>query len=344
MRSTETEARTDAWLRLEARGEDLVVAFLSLAEEPGPVTEASADVASGVMSLAWREGRYHEAWARVVDGRHVAGAVGWAYDEFRWRDAAVRPLLAVTAAGRVVVGRTWTQERCEATARTFREFDRIQDCILSGEAAPPLEVENQPFAFTVFSPEGTRQGTRLLSGRRFHEFVVFAMEADGEGLAVAGTVVEPAADGTRRYYPSVPSGTDLRVPYDGYLAVVDLDTGALRFERLVDLGRGDSFAALRVTPEGLLAAGATDWDRTNGGMSIFRGADPLLAFAPRDGGPVLVQRLDVADETRHYHLLGVDTHGGEVVGVGLSEAPMTHTGDYRHPETLTFGGLAVDLR
>lgn len=133
-------------------------------------------------------------------------------------------------------------------------------------------------------------------------------------------------------------------PYDGYLAVVDLDTGAPRFERMVDAGRGDYFAALRVTPEGLLAAGAADWDRWYGGMSISRGADPLLAFAPRDSEQVLVRRLEVEDAARHYHLLGVDAHGGEVVGAGLSEAPMTHTGDYQHPETLTFGGLTVDLR
>lgn len=344
MRSREQGARTDAWLRLEARGEDLVVAFLSVPRDAEAGAEASSDVASGVMALTWREGRYHEAWTRVVDGRHLAGAVGWAYDEFRWRDAAVRPLLAVTADGRAIVGRTWTQDRCEANARTFHEFDRVQDCILSEEAAPPLEVEKQPFAFTVFSPEGERQGTRILSASRFHEFVVFAMEADGNGLAVAGTVVLPAPDGSRRYYPVEPGGEPVMAAYDGYLAVVDLDTGAPRFERVVEAGRGEYFAALRVTPEGLLAAGAADWDRWHGGMSISRGADPLLAFAPRDSEQVLVRRLEVADESRHYHLLAVDAHGGEVVGAGLSEAPMTHTGDYAHPETLTFGGLTVDLR
>jgi hypothetical protein len=296
------------------------------------------------MSLKWKEGRYQEAWARVVDGRHSADTVAWAYDEFRWRDAAVRPLLSVTADGRAVVGRTWSQGRCEAAARIFHEFDRIQDCLLSEEAAPPLEVEKQPFAFTVFSPDGERQGTRILSASRFHEFVVFAMEVDGDGLAVAGTVVRPAQDGSRRYYPAAPGADSIMVPYDGYLAVVDLDTGAPRFERFVDAGRGDYLAALRVTPEGLLAAGASDWDRWGGGMSISRGADPLLVLAPRDSEQVRVRRLEVEDDAHHYHLLGVDARGGEVVGAGLSEAPMTHTGDYGHPETLTFGGLTVGLR
>ncbi len=336
------DALTDAWLRLEARGEDLVVAFLSLSREPGGA--ASSAVASGVMSLAWGNGQYREAWARVVDGRHATGAVAWAYDEFRWRDAAMRPLLTVTKDGRAVVGRTWTDRRCEAAARTFGEFDRVQDCLLSGEAVPLLEVELQPFAFTVFSPEGERQGTRVLSARGFDEFVVFAMEADGDGLAVAGTVVQTAPDGSRRYYPAEPGGGNTMTPYDGYLAVVDLGTGARRFERIVDTtGRGDVFTALRVTPEGLLAAGASDWDRWYGGMSISRGADPLLAFAPREGGEVRVRRLEVEDASRHFHLLGVDAHGGEVLGTGLSEAPMTHTGDYAHPETLTFGGLTVHL-
>lgn len=342
LRSWAPDALTDAWLRLEARGEDLVVAFLSLARMPGG--DSTSDVASGVMALTWREEQYHEAWTRVVDGRHAAGAVAWAYDEFRWRDAAVRPLLSVTADGRAVVGRTWTQKRCEAVAGTFHEFDRVQDCILSEDAAPLLEVEKQPFAFTVFSSEGAREGTRLLSASRFDEFVVFAMEVDGDGLAVAGTVVQPAPDGSRRYYPAEPGGEAIMTPYDGYLAMVDLNTGVPRFERVVDAGRGDCFAALRVTPEGLLAAGAADWDRWYGGMSISRGADPLLAFAPRDSEQVLVSRLEVEDASRHYHLLGVDARGGEVVGVGLSEAPMTHTGDYAHPETLTFGGLTVDLR
>ncbi|QAT87924.1 hypothetical protein EJ065_6395 [Corallococcus coralloides] len=40
----------------------------------------------------------------------------------------------------------------------------------------------------------------------------------------------------------------------------------------------------------------------------------------------------------------MDADGDSLVAVGLSEAPMTHSGDDGHLEAMTVGGLTVELR
>ncbi|WP_223637725.1 hypothetical protein [Corallococcus sp. EGB] len=342
MKSAEVHALTDGWLRMEARGEDVAVAFLSLVAVPegGPGTR---ELASGLMTLQWTDGRYTEQWTRVIDGRHSTQPAAWAYDEFRWREAALRPLLAVDSDGRLVVGRTWNSSRCLASSRAFNDFTSVH-CRSGEDVASPVDTERQPFAVTTFTPVGTRIGTHVFVPARAAEFVVFDMAVrDGE-VALAGTVVTEGADGTIAYYPSAPGVQDRMTPYDGYLGVVSLDSGALRFEHRVDTGRADHFSALRWTEAGWVAAGASGWDRWYGGMSVSRGAGALLALASADGQPVRTLRPGPQGQDRHFHLLGVDADAESLVAVGLAEAPMTHTGDGGHLEAMTFGGLEVELR
>ncbi|NBC41166.1 hypothetical protein [Corallococcus exiguus] len=342
MKSAYVHALTDGWLRTEARGEDLAVAFLSLVAVP-PGEPASWEQASGVMTLQWKDGRYTEQWTRVVDGSHFTQPAAWAYDEFRWREAALRPLLAVDADGRLVVGRTWNSSRCLASSRTFNDFTSVH-CRSGDDVTTPSDTERQPFAMTAFTPVGTRIGTHVFVPTRAAEFVVFDMAVrDGE-VALAGTVVTEGTDGTIAWYPSAPGVEDRMTPYDGYLGVLSLDSGALRFEHRVDTGRADHFSALRWTDAGLVAVGASGWDRWDGGMSISRGAGPLLALASTDGQTVRTRRPGPEGQGRHFHLLGVDADGDSLVAVGLAEAPLTHSGDNGHLEAMTFGGLTVELR
>jgi hypothetical protein len=79
-------------------------------------------------------------------------------------------------------------------------------------------------------------------------------------------------------------------------------------------------------------------------MSVSRGAGPLLAFIPGDGGAVRTRSVGLGGGERHFHLLTVDARGGAVVALGVSEAPMTHSGDSAGAEQMTFGGLRVGLR
>ncbi|NOK16200.1 hypothetical protein [Corallococcus carmarthensis] len=342
MKSPWVHALTDGWLRTEARGEDVAVAFLSLVAVPegGPTTQ---ELASGLMTLQWTDGHYTEQWTRVVDGRHSTQPAAWAYDEFRWREAALRPLLAVDSDGRLVVGRTWNTSRCMASSRTFNDFTPVH-CRSGDDVTTTVDTERQPFAVTAFTPVGTRIGTQVFVPARAAEFVVFDMAVrDGE-VALAGTVVTEDADGTLAYYPSSPGAQDQMTPYDGYLGVLSLDSGALRFEHRVDTGRADHFSALRWTDAGLVAVGASGWDRWHGGMSISRGAGALLALASTDGQTVRTQQPGPEGQGRHFHLLGVDADEDSLVAVGLAEAPMTHSGDGGHLEAMTFGGLTVELR
>jgi hypothetical protein len=343
MKSRWAHALTDGWLRTEARGEDVAVAFLSLMSVPEGARDAS-ELVSGLMTLEWRDGLYHEQWTRIVDGRHATQPASWAYDEFRWREAPLRPLLAVDGNGRLVVGRSWNTSRCLASSRTFNDFTPVH-CRLSPDVASPGDTERQSFAVTTFTPVGTREATHVFVPARAAEFVVFDMAVRGGEVALAGTVVTEGADGAIAYYPSTPGADDRMTPYDGYLGVLSLDTGLARFEHRVDAaGRADHFSALRWTNEGLLAAGASGWDRWHGGMSISRGSGALLVLAPADGTSPRIRRPGPEGQGRHFHLLGVDAEGGRLVAVGLSEAPMTHSGDNQPPEAMTFGDLTVESR
>lgn len=327
------------WLRLEARGEDLVVAFLSYVDSGAE--SGTSTLASGVMALRWWDARYAEQWTRVVDGVHTLLQVAWQYDEFHWLDAATQPLLAVSPEGRVVVGRTLGTRRCNALSQTFQEIS-LTECRLLGQRNSPHRY--QPFAFTSFSPEGAREGTRVLAPEGLEEFVIFDMALRGEEVGVAGTAVWLQEDGTVAYYPATPGAESIMLPYDGYVAVLDRATGALRSEVFIHEGRAEYFAALRWTEEGLLAVGASGWDRWNGGMSVSRGAAPLLSFIPGDGSAAQSRSVSLGAEDRHSHLLTVDTQGGAVVASGVSDAPMTHSGDSAGAEQMTFGGLRVELR
>ncbi|RKH47766.1 hypothetical protein [Corallococcus sicarius] len=342
MKSSWAHALADGWLRTEARGEDVAVAFLSLVAVAEGASNTS-ELASGLMTLQWVDGRYQEQWTRVVDGRHSTQPAAWAYDEFRWREATLRPLLAVEGDGRLVVGRTWNTSRCQASSRTFNDFTSLH-CRTSTDVTYPVDTERQAFAVTTFTPEGVRTGTRAFIADAAAEFVVFDMAVRGGELALAGTIVTESADGTIPYYPSAPGVQDRMTPYDGYLAVLSLDTGLLRFEHRVDTGRADHFSALRWTDAGLLAVGGAGWDRWYGGMSISRGAGALLALASNDGQTVRTQRPGVEGKDRHFHLLGVDADGETLVAVGLAEAPMTHAGDGGNRAAMTFGGLTVESR
>lgn len=325
------------WVRLEARGEDLAVAFLSYA-----VAQNNArGLASGVMMLQWSGTRYAEQWARIVDGLHMLMQVAWQYDEFHWRDAAAQPLLAVEPDGRVIVGRTLSQGRCLATSQTFQEFTQ--------NACRAMSMRNsshryQPFAFTSFSREGVREGTHAFAPETMDEFVVFDMAVQGEEVAIAGTAVRIQQDGTVAYYPAEAGADPIMQPYDGYVAVLDRGTGALQQETFVDAGRAEYFAALRWTGEGLLAAGASDWDRWNGGMSLSRGALPLLALVSDQGKTVSTRRMESDQRDRHFHLLSVDVQGSTVMAAGIADAPMTHSGDTAGLEQMTFGGLSLRLQ
>ena len=331
------------WLELEARGEDAIAAILSYTELPDG-TLNDLHVVSGVMALRWDESRYTEQWARMVDGGHSLIAVAWQYDEFLWLDAATRLLLGIDDWGRVVVGRTLGTSRCNALVSAFRELTDAE-CrrLRSGNSAHRY----QPFAVTVFSSSGEREGTKVVLPEGLEDFVIFDMALRESKVAVAGTAVRLGSDGVPAYYFEPPHDTASTplLPYDGYLAVVDLETASVRHENFLNLGRAEHFTAVRWTADGLLAAGAADWNRWYGGMSVSRGAEPLLVLDPGNGQPVQTRRFEVTEsDDRHAVLLSVDLGREGVSAVGLFDAPMTHSGDGGMSARMAFGGTSLELR
>ncbi|HEY3495370.1 MAG TPA: hypothetical protein VGK73_11815, partial [Polyangiaceae bacterium] len=336
MKSDFADATDGGWVRLLPDAEGLTVAFLSYVDVPS-TEPLSTRLATGVMTLDWAGGEYAERWARVVEGPHDAEPAAWAYDELRWRDQAIRPFLAEDAVtGEILVGRAWNNLRCAANRAVFAEFTQ-QQCVLGSVNA--AENERLPLAVTRFSAAGARLGTTILApDEDAAEQVAFALAASGGKIAVAGAVVRTNPDGSKRTYPD-PDGY---VDYDGYVAVYDAE-GRLERHHDYNLGRGDVLAALRWTSDGIVAAGSAGWDRWQGGMSISRGSDPVVAWLAPDGGAAKSRVFPMSDGSRHYNLHDLVVSGRSIVAHGFSDAPMTHSADGGNDAARTFGALRVRL-
>ena len=336
MKSDLADATVGGWVQLIANGEGLAAAFLSYVDAPSD-DPMSVNLALGLELFDWEANTYAERWARVVEGPHRAEPAAWAYDELRWRDQAIRPFFARDSEnGDFLVGRAWNTTRCEANVTLFAEFTD-EECMLG--AVNPLENERFPLAVTRFNGIGDRLGTRLLvPDADAAEQVPFALVARGGKLAVAGSVVRELPDGSPRTYPD-PDGY---VDYDGYIALYDTN-GAPLLHHDFNQGRGDVLAALIWTLDGLVAAGSSGWDRWQGGMSISRGADPLLAWLSEDAERSGTRVLPLSDGSRHYNLHDLAIAGGNIVAAGFSDAPMTHSADDDRDAARTFGALRVQL-
>ncbi|HET9933919.1 MAG TPA: hypothetical protein VFQ35_24615, partial [Polyangiaceae bacterium] len=336
MKSEFADATTAGSVALLPNGEDVVAAILSFVAVPegeAPTTRRALELEA----LAWNGASYDERWSRVVEGTHAAEPALWAYDEFRWREQAIRPFLAYDdVTGDWLVGRAWNTTRCLANVSTFAEFTNMQ-CVF--EAVGSSENELLPLAVTRFDATGRRLGTRIIAtDPDAAEQVPFGLVAHGGELAVAGAVVRTNEDGSRRTYPD-PKGF---VDYDGYIARYDTEGHRLA-GRDFNLGRGDVLAALRWTPSGILAVGSAGWDRWQGGMSVSRGADPLFAWLSFDGSEAEARVIALSDGSRHFTLHDIVIAGSDALGFGFSDAPMTHSGDGNNAAARTFGPLRVRL-
>lgn len=337
------------WLRVEARGEGVVLGVLSQAElSPGtPPTDNT--LMAAIMTLDWDGAAFRPRWSRIVDGVHQAPAVAWLYDDFHWLDAYTRLLVAQDGGGGdgIVVGRSLADSRCGALVRLGE---------LTAERCRQLRQNSshryQPFAWTRFDGSGARLGTTTFAPGGFEDLVIFDLAARGGEVALAGTAVRLGAGGAPDYYFEPPGATDTTPlsPYDGYLALLDATSGAPRLERFIDRGRGDLLSALLWTDEGLLGAGATDWNRWYGGMSLSRSADPLLVLLPWEPGgagdaAALLRSLPTraATKDRHSHLLSVATTPRGVIAVGPGDAPMTHSAEFDTTQA-ALGSIEVTLR
>jgi hypothetical protein len=335
MKSEFGDALTAGWVRLLPDGEDLVVTILSFSDAP-PSDPRTTRLVLGLVTYDWHDGAYLERWGRVVEGLHGADPAAWAYDELRWTEQAVRPFLARDdSTGDLLVGRAWNNTRCQANLATFAEFTATQ-CVF--DTVSTNENERLPLAVTRFDASGQRVGTIVLApDADAAEQLPFALAARDGRLAVVGSVVRMLDDGSKRSYPESGAFVD----YDGYLAIFDAQ-GRREQSHDVNLGRGDVLAAMRWTRQGIVAVGASGWDRWQGGMSIGRGCDPVFVWLADDAEPVS-RVIPLSDTTRHWNLHDVVVHERAIIGYGLSDAPMTHSADGANHEARTFGSLQIRL-
>jgi hypothetical protein len=335
MKSAMADATTAGWVRLSADGENVVSAILSYVDTK--VGETWSDrLAMAIEAFDWFPTGYVEHWARLVEGTHSANPAAWAYDELRWRDQAIRPFLAFdSTAQEWVVGRAWNTSRCATNRRVFAEFT-AEDC--SASAVSSFDNERLPLAVTRFSKTGERLGTRILTPESdAAEQLPFALLAKDHQYVVAGSLVRSHEDGTKHTYPDVNGYVD----YDGYLGIYSKE-GVRITLRDVNLGRGDVLAALRPTTTGFVAVGSSGWDRWQGGMSISRGADPLLVWFSADTSQVVARSVPLSDGTRHYGLHDIAVFSDHVTAIGFADAPMTHSAD-SDLNARSFGRLELSL-
>jgi len=336
MKADYPDATVGGWVRLAPDGDGLVVAFLSHLDVPAD-NPLSLRIAMGLATFDWRANAYAERWAHVVEGPHTAQPAAWTYDELRQDEQAIRPFLARDATtGDILVARAWNSTRCKANVTVFAEF-ATGDCVTGSVGT----TENQwlPLAVTRYSAAGTRIGTRVLApDADAAEQVAFALVARDGKIATAGFVVRETSDGTFRTYPD-PTGY---VDYDGYIAVYDGDGRPLAHHDY-NMGRGDVLASLRWLPNDIVAVGSSGWDRWQGGNSISRGADPLLAWLSPDGTRAASRTLAMSDGSRHFNLFDVTVTDHAVIAHGFSDAPLTHSGDGGNTAARTFGPLRVRL-
>jgi hypothetical protein len=336
MKADLADATASAWIPLLPEGEGVSMALLSLVMAPDGMP--TSNLALGMFTFDWDGSDYVERWARVVDGMHGAQPGVWAYDEFRWREQAIRPWLERDpSTGELLVGRAWNSSRCRANVAAFAEFTTMQ-CLT--EAVNPAENERFPLAVTRFDTNGERLGTTLLvPDEDSAEQVPFAWVAlEGGRIALSGAVVRTNEDGLRRTYPDA----DGFVDYDGYIAVYAA-SGEKLLHHDFNLGRGDVLAALRFTESGFLAAGSSGWDRWQGGMSVSRGADPLLVWLSLDASNSAQRTEPLSDGSRHFTLHDLLAAEGTLEAYGFSDAPMTHSADGGNAAAKTFGPLVVRL-
>ena len=225
------------------------------------------------------ENSYVERWARVVEGLHAAqpapgpttsSASASRRSARSWR-ATIRPATSWSAAP----GTTSAARRTSPCSRSSRSPTvssarsippRTSACRWRSRGSIPAGRARAP------DPRARRRrrragGVRARRARR---------QARHRRLRRA-----PNADGTKRTYPD-PAGY---VDYDGYIAIYDGD-GKPVLHHDFNLGRGDVLAALRWLPDDIVAVGSSGWDRWQGGNSISRGADPLIAWMSPDGARV----------------------------------------------------------
>lgn len=337
MRAAWIGALEGGWISMAARGEGLVVLFQSL------VNDDTVAVLSGLSWLARDgDGAFVEVRTRVVDGPSIVAAAGWNYDELRWIDALVRPLLAADDSdGAVVVGRAFTSGRCRANLSRFGELDALT-CF--ERACGNSESRQIPFFFTVFDAEGERLGSHIYAPEGGFYFGTFGMAAQDGEIALCGAVAPENAEGGLDLYPSSPGAPAIMVPFDAVIARLDR-AGAVRMERRVDRGRADTLLAVRYVSEAgdLVAVGATDWDRHDGGMSVSRGSDPLLVHLAPEGA-LTHRAFDEDAPARHALFYDLARDAERLRAAGVIDAPMTHSGDGNNHAATTVGALAIELR
>ena len=241
----------------------------------------------------------------MVEGPHAAQPAAWTYDELRQDEQAIRPFLARDEIDRRHPGRP----RLEQPALQG-ERRRVRGVHHGGlrRSDPSIPIENElPAAGgdpVRFRRARARAPRILAPDADAGEQVAFALAARDGKLATAGFVVRQNADGTKRTYPD-PNGY---VDYDGYIAIYDGD-GKPLLHHDFNLGRGDVLAALRWLPDDIVAVGSSGWDRWQGGNSISRGADPLIAWMSPDGARAATRVIPLSDGARHFNLLDVMVTG-----------------------------------
>lgn len=248
--------------------------------------------------LGFAAGAFTTAWRTLVEPGVAVQAVlltSGSFDPFNSIENQWHVALDTAADGRVAVAISLDQtEHVPGHNRHFGST--IPDSVQHGAL------------LTRLAAGGQRLGTTLVELPERAE--LHALRWAGDRIALAGRVRTAQVD----------SG------WDGQVAFVDADSGALAQQQLIDIDRGDVVFDLAPLGDGRwLLAGSTGYLQNPTGASISEDAAPLLALLPAPGQPP--QRLALERGPRHNQARTLAVWSGRWWLGGLHDGPGTHSAD-----------------
>lgn len=242
-------------------------------------------------------------WATRVEPEvdlGVLGIIGGGYDNFRQGDHDFFVYLSADESGAYVA----VPSRAEVLAAHDAAFgERLSD------GADPARLDFGAAILTRLGAGGERRYARLLGAAGRTKSLLGMRAAGGVALLTGRVHAGDTADA-----------------WDAWILCADAQTGAVQYDRAVDVQQGDAFWDAAPAPGGgVIAVGSTGYTQNPSGLSV---SDRRMGLAVLlDAGGLVVRQLALprGDGTRGDEAVFVNVgDAGRLVVAGMLDGPGTH--------------------
>jgi hypothetical protein len=277
--------------RLVAQGED-VYAVVRWANNSVQAYRLAAE--GGTLVQRWA------TWVEAPAFLGFLGIIGGGFDNFHQGDSTFFVHAAADESGNLMVAVASTEDVLASHDAFFGEN--------LGAGADPANFDFGTAIVTRITAQGTRRGAHLLGmpGRRKR---LLNLRVAGESVVLVGRVKTGDQPGS----------------WDAWILSSDAVTGAVHYERNVDVQEGDMFWDAAPLGGGrLLAVGSTNYTQNPSGLSVSDARDPLALVLDASGK--IEQRIELPSGPagRGNEAMSVATAGDRFAISGVHDAPGTH--------------------